>query len=314
MLGYILKRIFMTVPVMVVVALFVFLLLRLSPGDPAAVIAGDYATAEDVQKIREKLGLSEPIFVQFVTWLGSLIQGDLGTSIFSNKPVTELIAQRLEPTLMLALTTIIFSILVAVPLGTIAAFRAGSWIDRLVMLFSVGGFSVPVFVLGYILIYFFSITWRILPVQGYRSPFEDGMLPFMQHIILPTLTLSVIYIALLARMTRASVMEVLEEDYIRTARAKGLSEVKILMQHALRNAAVPIVTVIGIGIALLIGGVVVTESVYNIPGLGRLVLDAVLARDYPIIQGLILFFSLIYVLLNLIIDLTYTLFDPRIKY
>ncbi len=299
---------------MVVVALFVFLLLRLSPGDPAAVIAGDYATAEDVQKIREKLGLSEPIFVQFVTWLGSLIQGDLGTSIFSNKPVTELIAQRLEPTLMLALTTIIFSILVAVPLGTIAAFRAGSWIDRLVMLFSVGGFSVPVFVLGYILIYFFSISWRILPVQGYRSPFEDGMLPFMQHIILPTLTLSVIYIALLARMTRASVMEVLEEDYIRTARAKGLSEVKILMQHALRNAAVPIVTVIGIGIALLIGGVVVTESVYNIPGLGRLVLDAVLARDYPIIQGLILFFSLIYVLLNLIIDLTYTLFDPRIKY
>ena len=314
MLGYIFKRIFMTIPVMVVVALFVFLLLRLSPGDPAAVIAGDYATAEDVQKIREKLGLSEPIFVQFVTWLGSLIQGDLGTSIFSNKPVTELIAQRLEPTLMLALTTIIFSILVAVPLGTIAAFRAGSWIDRLVMLFSVGGFSVPVFVLGYILIYYFSITWRILPVQGYRSPFEDGMLPFVQHIILPTLTLSVIYIALLARMTRASVMEVLEEDYIRTARAKGLSEVKILMQHALRNAAVPIVTVIGIGIALLIGGVVVTESVYNIPGLGRLVLDAVLARDYPIIQGLILFFSLIYVLLNLIIDLTYTLFDPRIKY
>ena len=304
----------MTIPVMVGVALFVFLLLRLSPGDPAAVIAGDYATAEDVQKIREKLGLSEPIVVQFVTWLGSLIQGDLGTSIFSNKPVTELIAQRLEPTLMLALTTIIFSILVAVPLGTIAAFRAGSWIDRLVMLFSVGGFSIPVFVLGYILIYYFSITWRILPVQGYRSPFEDGMLPFIQHIILPTLTLSVIYIALLARMTRASVMEVLEEDYIRTARAKGLSEVKILMRHALGNAAVPIVTVIGIGIALLIGGVVVTESVYNIPGLGRLVLDAVLARDYPIIQGLILFFSIIYVLLNLIIDLTYTLFDPRIKY
>ena len=187
MLGYIFKRIFMTIPVMVVVALFVFLLLRLSPGDPAAVIAGDYATAEDVQKIREKLGLSEPIFVQFVTWLGSLIQGDLGTSIFSNKPVTELIAQRLEPTLMLALTTIIFSILVAVPLGTIAAFRAGSWIDRLVMLFSVGGFSVPVFVLGYILIYYFSITWRILPVQGYRSPFEDGMLPFIQHIILTEL-------------------------------------------------------------------------------------------------------------------------------
>ena len=304
----------MTIPVILVVALFVFLLLRLSPGDPAAVIAGDYATAEDVERIREKLGLSEPIVVQFVSWVGALLQGDFGTSIFSSKPVTELIKQRLEPTLLLACCTIIFSVVVAVPLGTVAAFKAGSWIDRIVMLFSVGGFSVPVFVLGYILIYVFSIKLRILPVQGYKSPFEFGIVPFFQHIILPTLTLSVIYIALLARMTRASVIEVLEEDYIRTARAKGLSETKILTRHALRNAAVPIVTVIGLGIALLIGGVVVTESVYNIPGLGRLVLDAVLARDYPIIQGLILFFSLVYVLLNLLIDLAYTFFDPRIKY
>ena len=314
MLGYTIKRALMTIPVILVVALFVFLLLRLSPGDPAAVIAGDYATAEDVERIREKLGLSEPIAVQFFTWVGALLQGDFGTSIFSSKPVTELIMQRLEPTLLLATSTIIFSVIVAVPLGTIAAYKSGSWIDRFVMFFSVGGFSIPVFVLGYILIYFFSLTWRILPVQGYKSPFEFGIIPFLQHIILPTVTLSVIYIALLARMTRASVIEVLEEDYIRTARAKGLSETKILMRHALKNAAVPIVTVIGLGIALLIGGVVVTESVYNIPGLGRLVLDAVLARDYPIIQGLILFFSLIYVLLNLIIDLTYTLFDPRIKY
>lgn len=314
MLGYTIKRALMTIPVILVVALFVFLLLRLSPGDPAAVIAGDYATAEDVARIREKLGLSEPIAVQFVTWVSALLQGDFGTSIFSSKPVTELILQRLEPTLLLATSTIIFSVIVAVPLGTIAAYKSGSWIDRFVMFFSVGGFSIPVFVLGYILIYFFSLTWRILPVQGYKSPFEFGIIPFLQHIILPTITLSVIYIALLARMTRASVIEVLEEDYIRTARAKGLSETKILVRHALKNAAVPIVTVIGLGIALLIGGVVVTESVYNIPGLGRLVLDAVLARDYPIIQGLILFFSLIYVLLNLIIDLTYTLFDPRIKY
>ena len=314
MFAYTIKRSLMTIPVILVVALFVFLLLRLSPGDPAAVIAGDYATAEDVERIREKLGLSEPIVVQFANWIGALMQGDFGTSIFSSKPVTELIKQRLEPTLLLASSTIIFSVIVAVPLGTIAAFKAGSWVDRLVMLFSVGGFSIPVFVLGYILIYVFSITWRVLPVQGYKSPFEFGLLPFLQHIILPTLTLSVIYIALLARMTRASVIEVLEEDYIRTARAKGLSETKILMRHALRNAAVPIVTVIGLGIALLIGGVVVTESVYNIPGLGRLVLDAVLARDYPIIQGLILFFSLVYVLLNLVIDLAYTFFDPRIKY
>ncbi|MEO0748469.1 MAG: ABC transporter permease [Pseudomonadota bacterium] len=314
MLFYIFKRILMTIPVMLVVALFVFLMLRLSPGDPAAVIAGDFATAEDVAKIREKLGLSEPIFIQFTKWIGALLQGDLGTSIFSNKPVTELIAQRIEPTVLLALTTIVFSVFVAVPLGTVAAFRAGSWIDRMVMLFSVAGFSVPVFVLGYILIYVFSLNLGILPVQGYRSPFEHGLGPFLLHITLPTVTLSVIFIALIARMTRASVIEVLEEDYIRTARAKGQSEFKVLMRHALRNAAVPIVTVIGIGIALLIGGVVVTESVYNIPGLGRLVLDAVLARDYPIIQGLILFFSFIYILLNLLIDLTYTVLDPRIRY
>ena len=304
----------MTIPVMAVVALFVFLMLRLSPGDPAAVIAGDYATAEDVARIREQLGLSEPIVVQFLKWVGQLLQGNLGTSIFSSKPVVELIGQRIEPTLLLALTTITFSVLVSVPLGTLAAFRAGSWVDRAVMFFSVGGFSIPVFVLGYILIYFLSLKGGIFPVQGYKSPFEHGIGPFLHHITLPTLTLSVIYIALIARMTRASVVEVLEEDYIRTARAKGQSEFKVLLRHALRNAAVPIVTVVGIGVALLIGGVVVTESVYNIPGLGRLVLDAVLARDYPIIQGLILFFSFVYIILNLLIDLSYTFLDPRIRY
>ena len=314
MLAYVLRRILMTVPVMGVVALFVFALLRLAPGDPAAVIAGDYATAEDVARIREQLGLSQPLPVQFLTWVWSLMQGDLGTSIFSGKPVTELIAQRIEPTMLLALTTIVFSVAVAVPLGTIAAFRAGSLVDRFVMLFSVGGFSVPVFVLGYILIYVFSLNLRWLPVQGYRSPFTDGIGPFLAHITLPSLTLSVIFIALIARMTRASVIEVLEEDYIRTARAKGQSEGKVLMRHALRNAAVPIVTVVGIGVALLIGGVVVTESVFNVPGLGRLVLDAVLARDYPIIQGLILFFSFVYIVLNLLIDLSYTVLDPRIRY
>ncbi|MCP5084815.1 MAG: ABC transporter permease [Alphaproteobacteria bacterium] len=314
MFSYVIKRILATIPVIVIVAAFVFLMLRLSPGDPASVIAGDYATAEDIVRIREALGLNEPILVQFTKWVGSLMQGDLGISIFTNLPVTTLIGQRIEPTLMLTLTTIIFTVLVAVPLGTLAAWKAGSWIDRGVMLFSVAGFSVPVFVLGYILIYVVAIKLQWLPVQGYRSMFEHGLWPFLRHIIMPTLTLSVIFIALIARMTRASVMEVLQEDYVRTARAKGQSEVKVLLRHALRNAAVPIVTVIGIGIALLIGGVVVTESVYNIPGLGRLVLDAVLARDYPIIQGLILFFSFIYILINLIIDLSYTLFDPRIRY
>ena len=311
---YIFKRILATIPVMGVVALFVFLMLRLSPGDPAAVIAGDYATAEDIVRIREQLGLNEPIFVQFVTWIGQLAHGDLGISIFTNLPVTTLIAQRLEPTISLTLTTIVFTVVVAIPLGTIAAWKSGSLIDRFVMLFSVAGFSVPVFVLGYILIYIVSIKLQWLPVQGYRSLVTDGVWPFARHIILPTITLSVIFIALIARMTRASVMEVLQEDYVRTARAKGQSETKVLTRHALRNAAVPIVTVIGLGIALLIGGVVVTESVYNIPGLGRLVLDAVLKRDYPIIQGLILLFSFVYILINLLIDLSYTLFDPRIRY
>ena len=313
MIGYIIKRILATIPVMGVVALFVFLMLRLSPGDPAAVIAGDYATAEDIVRIREQLGLNEPIFTQFTTWILSLMQGDLGISIFTNLPVTTLIAQRLEPTIMLTLTTILFTVAVAVPLGTLAAWKSGSLIDRGVMMFSVAGFSIPVFVLGYILIYVVAIQLKWLPVQGYKS-LADGIIPFLRHIALPTVTLSVIFIALIARMTRASVMEVLQEDYVRTARAKGQSEFKVLLRHALRNAAVPIVTVIGLGIALLIGGVVVTESVYNIPGLGRLVLDAVLARDYPIIQGLILFFSGVYILINLIIDLTYTVFDPRIRY
>ena len=314
MLNHVLFRILSTIPVMAVVALFVFILLRIAPGDPATVIAGDYATADDVERIRAQLGLSDPLLVQFTRWLGGLLEGDLGTSIFSNKPVSELIAQRIEPTAMLALTTICFSVVVAVPLGTIAAYRSGGLVDRLVMLFSVGGFSVPVFVLGYVLIYLFAMTLKVLPVQGYKSPFLDGPWPFLVHITLPTVTLSVIFIALISRMTRASVIEVLEEDYIRTARAKGQSELRILVRHALRNAAVPIITVIGIGIAMLISGVVVTESVYNIPGLGRLVLDAVLARDYPIIQGLILFFSFIYIIINLMIDLCYTFLDPRIRF
>jgi peptide/nickel transport system permease protein len=306
-------RVVATVPVMAVVALFVFLLLRLSPGDPAAVIAGDYATAEDIVRIREQLGLNEPLPIQFVTWIGLLLQGDLGTSIFTNLPVTTLIGQRIEPTVMLTLTTILFSVAVAVPLGAIAAWKAGSLIDRFVMLFSVAGFSVPVFVLGYVLIYIVSMKLQLLPVQGYRSPW-DGLGPFLAHIALPTLTLSVIFIALIARMTRASAIEVLQEDYVRTAHAKGQNELTILTRHVLANAAVPIVTVIGIGIALLIGGVVVTESVYNIPGLGRLVLDAVLARDYPIIQGLILFLSFSYIIINLLIDISYAFLDPRIRY
>jgi peptide/nickel transport system permease protein len=309
---FILQRILATLPVMGLVALIVFLLLRVS-GDPAAILAGDTASLEQIEKVRQSLGLDRPIVVQFVEWFSRLLQGDLGTSLFTGLPVATLIGQRLEPTLMLATTTIIFSILVAVPLGVIAAWKAGTWIDRLVMLFAVVGFSVPVFVMGYFLIFGLAINLRWFPVQGYVSPFVDfGR--FLSLITLPTLTLSCIYVALIARITRASVLEVLNEDYIRTARAKGQIERTVLFTHALKNAAVPIVTIIGIGIALLIGGVVVTESVFNIPGLGRLVVDAITRRDYPIIQGLILFFAFVYILLNLLIDIAYTVVDPRIKY
>lgn len=312
MLRLIASRVLATIPVMGIVALIVFFMLRLS-GDPAAILAGDTATPDQVERIRAALGLDRPIYLQFIGWLGQLLRFDLGTSLFTGLPVTTLIAQRIEPTLMLALTTIIFSVLVAVPLGVLAAWKAGGWIDRFVMMLSVLGFSVPVFVMGYFLIFSFSINLRWFPVQGYTSPFVDPS-RFISQITLPTLTLSFIYIALISRITRASVMEVLGEDYIRTARAKGQVERKVLFRHALKNAAVPIVTVIGLGVALLIGGVVVTESVYNIPGLGRLVVDAITRRDYPIIQGLILFFALIYIVLNLIIDIIYTIVDPRIRY
>jgi peptide/nickel transport system permease protein len=313
MLSYILRRLAATIPVMLIVAVLVFLMLRLTPGDPAAIIAGDTANAEQVALIRTRLGLDEPIFTQFFIWMGNILRGDFGESFFFKKTVAELILGRLEPTVALAVCTIVIAIVVAVPLGVLAAYKQGTWIDRLVMGFSVLGFSVPVFVIGYALIYLFAIKLNWVPVQGYQ-PIAQGVGGFLQRLILPSVTLSVIYIAFIARMTRASVIETLSEDYIRTARAKGQVESKVLFRHALRNAAVPIITVIGLGIALLIGGVVVTESVYTIPGLGRLTVDAVLARDYPTIQAVILLFSLVYVLINLAVDLIYTVFDPRIRY
>ncbi len=313
MLGYLIRRILAAIPVMGVVALFVFLLLRLTPGDPAAILAGENATPEQLDRIRTSLGLNEPLYTQFVTWIGKLLHGDFGVSLISNVPVITMIGNRIEPTIAIALATIIFTVIVAVPLGVIAAWKHGTWIDRLVMALSVLGFSVPVFVIGYVLIQIFAIDLRWLPVQGYRK-LAGGFGPFLERIILPTLTLSFIYIALIARMTRAAMLDVLDEDYIRTARAKGIAEHGVLLRHALRNAAVPVITVIGTGFALLISGVVVTETVFNLPGIGRLTVDAVLARDYPVIQAMILLTSGIYVGINLLIDLSYTLLDPRIRY
>jgi peptide/nickel transport system permease protein len=313
MLAHIVRRIVATIPVMAIVALFVFSLLYIAPGDPAAVIAGDQASPEDIEKIRKGLGLDRPFLVRFGEWSWSILQFDLGTSMFTGLPVTELIAQRLEPTLSLMVVTLILAVTIAVPMGVIAAWKAGTWIDRSLMAFAVFGFSVPVFVVGYLLAYVFALQLDWFPVQGY-TPIARGFWPWLENLVLPAVALGCVYIALIARITRASMLEVLQQDYIRTARSKGMGQGGILFVHALKNAAVPIVTVIGIGVALLIGGAVVTESVFAIPGLGRLTIDAIVRRDYPLIQGIVLLFSFVYVLVNLAVDVLYTLLDPRIRY
>jgi peptide/nickel transport system permease protein len=313
MIAVVIRRLLATIPVMAIVAIIVFSLLYLTPGDPAAVLAGEQATAEDIERLRISLGLDQPYLVRFGQWISGVLHGDLGTSIFSRRPVMELILQRLEPTVALTLASLIIAVTIAVPLGVIAAWRSGGIVDRLAMSFAVLGFSVPVFVLSYLLIALFSVKLQILPVQGY-VPIAYGFIPFAQHLILPAVSLGIINAALIARITRTTMLEVLNQDYIRAARAKGLSVRRVLLRHALKNAAVPIVTVIGISFALLISGVVVTETVFNIPGLGRLTVDAILRRDYPVIQGVILVFSATYVVVNLLVDLSYGLFDPRIKH
>jgi peptide/nickel transport system permease protein len=313
MLAYAVRRILATIPVMLIVAFFVFSLLYLAPGDPAAIIAGDQATPADIDRIRASLGLDRPFLVRFGDWLWHILHGDLGTSIFTNLPVTHMIAQRLEPTLSLMVLTVVLSLIVAIPIGVLAAWKQGSWIDRLIMLLAVFGFSTPVFVVGYLLAYLFALKLGWLPVQGF-TPISHGFWPFLRTLLLPSVALGLIYIALLARITRATMLEVLSQDYVRTARAKGVGQRGILFVHALKNAAVPIVTVVGLGVALLIGGAVVTETVFAIPGIGRLTVDAILQRDYPVIQAVVLMFSFVYVIINLIVDLLYTLFDPRIRY
>ena len=313
MLAHICRRIVATIPVMAIVALFVFSLLYIAPGDPAAVIAGDQATPADVERIRASLGLDRPFLVRFGEWVWQILNGNLGTSIFTNLPVAAMIAQRIEPTLSLMVVTLALAVSIAVPIGVVAAWKADTVIDRAIMAFAVLGFSVPVFVVGYLLAFVFALELDWLPVQGY-TPLSEGLWPWLENLILPAVALGCVYIALIARITRAAMLEVLQQDYIRTARAKGIGQTGILFIHALKNAAVPIVTVIGIGIALLIGGAVVTETVFAIPGIGRLTVDAILRRDYPVIQGIVLVFSFVYVLVNLLIDLLYTVLDPRIRY
>jgi peptide/nickel transport system permease protein len=306
------RRLLATIPVLLIVAVIIFLMTRLAPGDPAAAIVGNDASAAALDAVRTQLGLKDPLPLQFGRWLLGVLHGDLGQSFFMKQPVSKLIGQRIEPTVALSAITIVVTILVAVPLGVLAAWRHGGWLDRGLMTFSALGFSVPVFVTGYVLIWIFALRFQLFPVQGYHR-IADGALPWLRSLILPATTLSIVYLALIARVTRASVAEALTEDFIRTARAKGISELRVLVHHALRNAAIPIVTVIGIGVALLIGGVVVTESVFAIPGLGSLTVDAVLSRDFPLIQGITLLFAAVYVGINLLVDLSYLLLDPRIR-
>jgi len=310
---YVLKRILAVIPVLGIVAVIVFLLMHLSPGDPAALIAGDTASSADVERVRSLLGLDRPLLEQFGSWLWRLVQGDLGVSVFTGLPVTTMIGQRIEPTLWLTFLTITFAVVFAVPMGIVAAWKAGTWIDRTLMALAVLAFSLPVFLIGYLFIFGFSIKLGWLPVQGFRS-LSEGFVPFIRHLILPAVSGGLVYMALIARMTRATMLEVLGEDYIRTARARGVGHRRVLLRHALKNAAVPIVTTIGLGIALLLGGVIITESVFAIPGIGRLTVDSVLRHDYPVIQGIVLVVAAVYVFINLAIDLLYTVLDPRIRY
>jgi peptide/nickel transport system permease protein len=313
MANFLIRRILAAIPVVMIVAVIVFMLLRLTPGDPAAAIVGDAGSTQDIQLVRAQLGLDLPLPRQFIIWVGRTLSGNLGESYYYKQSISSLISQRLQPTLSLGALTLITAVIIAVPLGAVAGWRQGRVLDRALMTFSVLGFSIPGFVISYTMIWLFSLHLGWLPSQGY-SRLEDGLWPWLRHLLLPASTLSIVYIALIARVTRAAVSEALTEDYIRTARAKGVGEMRVLVQHALANAAVPIVTVIGLGLALLISGVVVTETVFAIPGLGQLTVDAVLSRDYPLIQGVTLLFSLSYVLVNLLVDVSYIFLDPRIRH
>jgi len=313
MLAYTLRRVLLTLPVMLFVALFVFGLLNLTPGDPAVLLAGEDATPADIQRIRQTLGLDEPFLVRFADWLWKVMHGDLGVSLFTGLQVSQMIGQRLAPTFTLMIMTLILSVTLAVPLGALAAWRHNKFYDRSIMMMAVLSFSIPSFVVGYLLAYAFGLELRWLPVQGY-VPFSQGFWASIRTLILPTCALGSVYVALITRISRATLLETLSQAYIRTARSKGVSNKGILFRHALKNVGVPIVTVVGSGVALLISGAVVTETVFSIPGVGRLTVDAILRRDYPIIQGVILMFSFMYVLVNLAVDLLYRVFDPRIKY
>jgi peptide/nickel transport system permease protein len=310
---YVLRRLLAVVPVMLVVATVTFVLVHLAPGDPASVIAGPYASADDVAKLRHQLGLDEALPVQLVRWYGRLLRGDLGDSIFLRRPVTEAIVDRLEPTLLLTTWATLVAILIGVPAGIVSARYHNSAVDQSLMGLALVGLSVPNFLLGLLMILVFGVWLRWLPVAGY-VPVEAGVWSNLRSLVMPSLALGLVQSALIARITRSSMLDVLREQFVLTGRAKGLAENVVVYKHALKNAIIPTLTVIGITFALLIGGAVVIETVFNIPGLGRLIISAVLRRDYPVIQGVVLLIAVTYTAVNLLVDLAYLVVDPRVRY
>jgi len=310
---YIVRRLLALVPVALVVATVSFVLIHLAPGDPASVIAGPDASADDVQRIQRQLGLDAPLPVQLVRWYGRLVQGDLGQSIFLRKPVTEAIVDRVEPTLLLTLFAIAIAIVIGVPAGVLSARYHNTATDQVLMVVALLGVSIPNFLLGLLFILFFSVWLGWFPVAGY-SPLEYGWAKTLRSLVLPGFALGLVQSALIARIARSSMLDILREQFITAGRAKGLGERAVVYKHALKNAMIPTVTIIGISFAILISGAVVVETVFNIPGLGRLIISAVLRRDYPVIQGVVLCIAGMYMLINLLVDLSYLVFDPRVRY
>jgi peptide/nickel transport system permease protein len=310
---YVVRRLLAVIPVMLVVATVAFVLVHLAPGDPASVIAGPYASAEDIGKLRRQLGLDEALPLQLVRWYGRLLRGDLGDSIFLRRPVTEAIVDRLEPTLLLTTWATLIAVLLGVPAGIVSARYHNTAVDQSLMGVALLGLSIPNFLLGLLMILVFGVWLGWLPVAGY-VPLDSGLWPNLRSLLMPSLALGLVQSALIARITRSSMLDVLREQFVLTGRAKGLSERQVVYKHALKNAIIPTLTVIGITFALLIGGAVVIETVFNIPGLGRLIISAVLRRDYPVIQGVVLLIALTYTAINLLVDLAYLAVDPRVRY
>jgi len=310
---YIVRRLLALIPVAVVVATVAFVLIHIAPGDPAAIIAGPDASPDDVARLQRQLGLDAPFHVQLFRWYGRLARGDLGQSIFLRRPVLEAIVDRAEPTILLTMYAIVIAVVLGVPAGVVAARHHDGTTDQALMAGALIGISIPNFLLGLLLILFFSVRLGWFPVAGY-SPLEYGWLGTLRSLTLPAFALGVVQSALIARIARSAMLDVLREQFIVAGRAKGLGERAVVYKHALKNAMIPTVTVIGISLAILISGSVIVEQVFNIPGLGRLIISAVLRRDYPVIQGVVICIAGIYMLVNLAVDLSYVVFDPRVRY